>query len=184
MKKYLIAVLLIVGVALAASSAFALNENENGTPSGKKGDLKKLEKAVERLENFELPEVESTKPHPSSLFVGPQGQVRIISGELISLGNTTPTIDGVKVWGLKLEVNMANARFTPAGATHSSLQIGDKVNVKGTIDQTTGKIQASIVHALSARGRLSDDLSSQIRKLIEKIRELQQKAGLPLTPLP
>ena len=184
MKKYLIVALLVAGVALAASSAFADDENDSGKPKVGKGELKKLERLGERLENFELPEVESHKPHPSSLFVGPQGQVRIISGELVSLGNVTPTVDGVKVWGLSLKVNMGNARFTPAGTTHSSLQIGDKVNVKGTMDQSTGEIQASIVHALSARGRLTGDLLSQIRKLIEKIRELQQKAGLPLTPLP
>ena len=184
MKKYLLIALLLVGVTFVASSVFARDEGNNDKPKVGKGETRKLENLSERIENFELPDVESPKQHPSSLFIGPQGQTRIINGELTTLGNTTPAMDGVKVWGISLKVNMGNARFTPAGTTRSSLQVGDKVNIKGTIDQASGEIQASIVHALSARNRLTDDLLGQITKLIEKIRELQQKAGLPLTPLP
>ena len=140
-----------------------------------------LEKVVDRLETFELPDVESSREHPSSFFAGPHGEARIIRGEIIGLASTTMT---VKVWGLSLAVDMGSARFHPDGASASTLKIGDKVNVKGKINSSNGVITASLVHALSSRQRFVDELFDRIVKLIERLRELQAKAGLPLTPLP
>jgi hypothetical protein len=137
-----------------------------------------LERALERLEEIHLPEVESTKEHPSSFFVGPHGEVRVISAEITSVASTTL---GIKVWGLSFNINTPEARFLPQGA---SPRVGDKVNIKGKIDKNTGVISANTVHLLSSRGRMIDELFRQILKLVERLREIQQKAGLPLTPLP
>jgi hypothetical protein len=99
------------------------------------------------------------------------------------VGSSTPAIDGVRVWGISLNVNVTNARFSPAGTTASSLKAGDKVNIKGTVD-SSGIITASIVHLVSAPQQNISEMHARIIELIKKIRELQQKFGLPLTPLP
>ena len=183
MKKILVIFTVVfLAIGIAASTAFAHETDES--KNGHKAE-KKIEKALEHLERFELPEVESFKEHPASLFVGPQGQTRIIRGEITSLsGTTTPAIDEIKVWGLTLKVDMTAANFIPSGTSKETLKVGDKVNIRGTMDQATGVIKASTVHSISARKRVTDDILSQITKLIERLRELQQKAGLPLTPLP
>ncbi len=176
MKKYLLFAA-IFGLIVFGFTALARSENSEN-------DSKKLNKAVEKLEKFELPDVESVKENPASLFVGPQGQVRIISGEITAIGTSTPQIDSIKVWGLTLSVDVANAKYIPSGTTASSIKVGDKVNVKGTINKDTGVIKADTVHALTLHQQTINDLTSRIRELIVKIRELQQLAGLPLTPLP
>lgn len=182
MKKILVLFGVFVLALLVASSTVLAKDDES--ENGQKAE-KKIEKALERLERFELPEVESFREHPASLFVGPRGQTRIIRGEIISLsGTTTPAIDEVKVWGLLLKVDMTAANFIPAGTNKETLKVGDTVNIRGTMDQTTGTINASTVHSISARNRLTDNILAQITKLIERLRELQQKVGLPLTPLP
>jgi len=104
-------------------------------------------KKPERPERFERPRAEWFREHAPSFFVGPQGQTLIIRGEIISLsGTTTPAIDEVKVWGLLLQVDMTAANFIPEGTSKENLQVGDKVNIKGTMDQQTGVITASTVH--------------------------------------
>lgn len=182
-KKYLLFFAVLSFALVVTSAVVADDEDENH--GQKKGELKRLGKTIERLERFELPEIESSGEHPASFFVGPKGQVRVIAGEITELaGAVTPPVDGVKVWGLNLKVNMENANFIPPGTTRASLKVGDTVNIKGRMNKDTGVIEAATVHALSSRDRMADELFQQILRLIEKIRELQQKAGLPLTPLP
>lgn len=139
-----------------------------------------LERAIDKLEKFELPDVESTGSHNQSLFVGPRGQVRIISGEVKSIASSTISVE---VWGLTLQVNIGSASFRPKGELASTLKVGDKVNIKGKMN-SAGGVDAEVVHNLSRRKAVTDELSAQIRKLIERLRELQLKAGMPLTPLP
>jgi hypothetical protein len=177
MKKFFLA-FIIVGLALVGYSVFATSGK------GEKNAIEKIEKNIEKLEKFEIPDVESTKENPSSFFVGPQGQVRIISGTITEISTATPATDGVKVWGLNLRVDRSNAEYIPAGTSASSLKVGDKVNIKGTINKDTGVISASIVHLLPSPEQTINELKSKITELIERIRELQQKLGLPLTPLP
>lgn len=177
MKKYIILVSLL-SLGLVAFSVWAKSDQSQSN------EVKKLEQSLEKLEKFELPDVESTKTNPSSLFFGPQGQARIISGEIVSVGTTTPVVDGVKIWGIVLTVDMTNAKFIPAGTTVSDIKVGDKVNIKGTVDNS-GKITASIVHSLTVRQQQNiTEIQARILELIKKIRELQQKLGLSLTPLP
>lgn len=177
MKKYTLLIISLLAFGLLTFSVFAKSDQSTN-------EVKKLEQALEKLEKFELPDVESTKTNPASLFVGPQGQFRVISGEIMSVGSTTPVIDGIKVWGISLTVDVTNAKFIPAGTTNSNLKVGDKVNIKGTVD-ATGKITASIVHSLTVRQQQNiTEMQTQITELIKRIRELQQKLGLPLTPLP
>ncbi len=180
MKKHIF-LIIILFVGLIAFSTLVMAKNDSNS---NKNEIKKIEKSIEKLEDFQLPDVESSTEHPSSFFIGPQGQVRVISGEVTLISTTTPQIDGVKVWGMDLKVNVGSAKFNPAGAALSDLKVGDKVNIKGTLDKNTGVINASIVNILSLNSKTIDDLTNQIRALIIKIRELQQKAGLPLTPLP
>lgn len=175
MNRHILLASSAVSVFLLAAVALAHDEDRP-----KARELRSLDRAIDRLEEIELPDAESRREHPSSFFAGPHGEARIISGEVSSIASTTMA---VRVWGLTLTVNIANARFHPAGTTASSLRVGDKVNVKGVISKDTGVIEASLVNARSHRVRLTDELSNQIRRLIERLRELQAKAGLPLTPL-
>lgn len=189
MKKILfLFISLFLAMSVGAFTVFAEDDDSNRGKNEEKRLEKaeaKFQKALERLERFELPEIESQTEHPASLFVGPQGQTRIIRGEITSLSSTsTPALEDVKVWGMILKIDMAGANFIPSGTNKESLAVGDKVNIKGTMDQGTGVIKASTVHSISARKRVADDILAQITKLIERVRELQQKAGLPLTPLP
>ncbi|MBI4132804.1 MAG: fibronectin type III domain-containing protein [Candidatus Sungbacteria bacterium] len=169
----------VLVIALAAAPVLADDDDDDDRKSVGK-PLQKIEKAIERLENFQLPEVESTREHPSSFFVGPKGEVRVISGEITALASTTMS---VKVWGLTFAVNTGRAQFTPQGA-QANLRVGDKVNIKGSIAAATGSINATLVHALSSRNRMVDELVNLINRLIEQLRELQRRAGLPVTPLP
>ncbi|GEM_PF-4104463 len=178
----------VLALLVAGSTVLAENDNsEKGKSEEKKIERAeaKVEKALERLEKFELPEVESQRDNPASLFVGPQGQTRIIKGEITSLtGTSTLATDEVKVWGMTLKIDMTASNFIPSGTSKATLKVGDKVNIRGTMDQATGVIKASTVHSISARKRVTDDIFSQIVKMVERLRELQQKAGLPLTPIP
>jgi len=183
MKKYFILTFLI-GLSLIAFSVLAKSDNKNNNGQQQNNEAKQLDKAIEKLENFTIPDVESTKINPSSLFIGPQGQVRIISGELTSIGTTTPAADGVKIWGINFSVDVSGAKFNPTGTTASSLKVGDKVNIKGTINKDTGIITASIVHSLATTQQNVNAIQAQITELLKRIRELQEKLGLPLTPLP
>src|SRR3989344_8763344 len=181
MKKILVIFTILVLAFSVVTTVLAENDDSKRETKA----LGKVEKALERLERFDLPEVESQRDNPASLFVGPQGQTRIIRGEITSLsGTSTPGIDEVKVWGLTLKVDMTGANFIPSGTSRETLKVGDKVNIRGTMDQATAVIKASTVHSLTARQLVNDDILSQITKLIERLRELQQRAGLPLTPLP
>jgi len=182
-KKYiLLASIVVLALTVGTAIAKADNDDENGNKNGN-GLMKGIEKISERLERFELPAVDSLAANPPSIFVGPQGQTRIIGGEITTLGNATSSTDMIKVWGITLSVNTENAQFIPAGTSHAALKVGDKVSIKGTTTDS-GIVLASVVHALSDRQRMVEELFSQVTKLIEKIRELQQKAGLPLTPFP
>lgn len=155
MKKYLIT-LSVLGIFLIASTAFADN-------NGKK-------------EKFEIPDVEETEMQSSSsLFIGPQGQVRIINGEVTSLGTATPFIDGVKVWGLTLQVNSTNAQYIPAGASRSDLKVGDRVNVKGTMSGDNGVVVAQKINLFTRVKFNLESLRQQIQDILQKIRELEQK---------
>jgi len=183
MKKYILLAIFLLVSGLLTFSVFAKSDNQQNNGQKQNNELKQVDQLIEKLENFTLPDVESTKTNPSSLFIGPQGQFRIISGELTSVGSSTPAIDGVKVWGVSLNVNVTNAKFSSTGTTASSLKVGDKVNIKGTVD-SAGTITASIVHLVSAPQQSTSEMQARIIELIKKIRELQQKFGLPLTPLP
>lgn len=179
---FLVSALLFVGV----QGVGARRENENTNDKGRGLRLEKVEKrtlqTIEKLEKIELPDVESPREVRSSLFVGPVGEARIHGGEITALSGASFS---VKVWALTLSVETATTtRFIPAGTEFSSLRIGDKVNVAASMRETDGVLVARIVHDLSGRGRLAETLASQIRQLIERLREIQTRLGLPLTPFP
>lgn len=179
-------------LAQTASALRADNENvseprpanievrvEEKLSKGKEKIGKIVEKAVERVEKFELPEIASPRETKPSLFVGPQGEVRILGAEITALAGSSFDL---KVWGIALHIETATTtEFIPAGTSFSSLQISDKVNVRG-IMRDTGVVTAKAVHNVSDRNRMTDVITRQIRELLERLRELQAKLGLPLTP--
>ncbi len=171
---------MIAAAAMIALPVFAV-ENGDDDDDDDRRTSSSIQKIIERIEKIDLPDVESPKEHPQDLFIRPQGRVVIHSGEVTVV--TDPTIT-VKVWGLSLQVNIDQARFIPeATTTRSSLKVGDKVNIDGTISRDTGQVSAKRVHVLTQRQRMVDELIRKINDLIARLRELQLRAGLPQTPL-
>ncbi|MBI1971347.1 MAG: hypothetical protein HYS52_00670 [Candidatus Wildermuthbacteria bacterium] len=169
MNKYILIAMLavaLVGVPFVFAKA---DDDDKKFP---KGEFKKIEKLFDKLEK-----IEGHKLSASSFFVGPEGQVHVLAGEVITLATATPAVDGVKVWGLNVRVDF--------GTFRSDLKVGDKVNIQGTINPSDGTITATRVHSLSAeRAAVASTIVERIRKVIEKIREIQARFGLTLTPLP
>lgn len=167
----------LLAFALVAPTAFA--KNDDGERPAKQ--LKMLDKAIERLEKFEFPLVDSEADHPTQLVVNASGNVRIIAGEVTAVSGSSLT---VKSWGLSLTVNAGSASFLPSGTTIANISVGSRVNVSGNIDSATGVITARTVRVRSPLPALSDQLFQRIIELITRIREIQARLGLPLTPLP
>ena len=173
----------LVIVSLAAAPVFADDHGGGDRPKAKQ--IRGFEKAVdrlERIESFDIPDVESTSERPSTLFIGPQGQARIYRGEVTAAADPTLT---VKIWGLSLVVDISGARFLPANVSGSGIHSGDRISVRGTMNKDSGVIKAATVHDLSIPPlHPANPFLDQLTKLIERLRELQTRLGLPLTPFP
>ena len=168
-RKIIPAILLLLSLT---TFSLVYADSDRGQDGFKKL-FREIDKVIEKFEDDDLPEIESKREHPASLFVGPRGQARVISGEVSAVASSTLN---VKVWGLGLVINTANARFSPANASSSAIKIGDKVNIKGQIGTTTnGVINATRVNLLTLRPRPEAEASSKIERLIERLRELQKK---------
>jgi hypothetical protein len=89
----------------------------------------------------------------------------------------------VKAWGLSFAVNTAGAKLLPNGTTMSSIVIGSKVNIRGSINASSA-VTATTVNLITPRPAIADELMKRINELIVRIREIQARLGLPLTPLP
>ena len=123
---------------------------------------------------------ESRGEIPAILGIGPEGSVRIHRASVTGVASSTLTVN---IWGIALSVDIANAKFSPAVASTTTFQVNDRVNIRGKM-QTNGTIVASAVHDLNWYSAATEQLRERIRKLIEQLRELQAKAGIPQTPLP
>lgn len=169
---------ILLGLSLLAAPALA---RESGHSKKIEQQFKKVERVVERLENFELPEVESAGDHPSQLVVNADGNVRIINGEVTGVSGSSFT---VKIWGLSLAVDASGATFLPRGTTTPTVQNGDRVSIRGRVNGGTGVVSATTVNILTPRSNQANELFERLTKLIMRLRELQARLGLPLTPLP
>ena len=195
--KILVAILIGVFIATGLSLTVSARDDEDrsGPNRGKReGDmLHMLKEKVKKLDfdDDELPDVEKAQPNPS-LFIGPNGKVRIISGMVVSSPSGSPSTMTVEIWKLRLNVDVSEARIIPeqntgtttSTTTATALGIGNKVSVNGQMSPDTGVIKAKVVHDHSLRTQNVSRLQEKMRELIMKLREIQQRLGFPLTPLP
>ena len=196
--KILIAVL--VGVVIATGLGFTVrarddDEDRSGPNRGRTdGDmLNVLKEKVKKLDiDDDLSDVEKGEQPDPSLLIGPKGRVRINSGMVVSSPSGSPSTMTVEIWKLRLNVDVSEARIIPeqnTGTTTSTttaiaLGIGNKVSVKGQMNPDTGVVKAKVVHDHSLRRQNVSKLQEKMRELIMKLREIQQRLGLPLIPLP
>lgn len=189
----LIAVLTTVGLGLTVSAREG--EDRSGSNRGKNdGDmLNVLKEKVKKLDiDDHLSDVEKGEQPDPSLLIGPKGRVRINSGMVVSSPSGSPSTMTVEIWKLRLNVIVDNeTRIIPEQTTSTSststlmaLAVGNKVSVKGQMSPDTGIVKASVVHDHSLRTQNVSKLQEKMRELIMKLREIQQRLGLPLTPLP
>ncbi len=111
---------------------------------------------------------------PASLSIDPNGQVRITGANLTVISTSSATIN---VWGLTFNVNTSQASF--AGQDQQSIsaadmQVGDKVTVTGTLDPSTGVINARVIVDFSLVSRQSINIvQSRINQLLQLLQQLQ-----------
>ena len=116
---------------------------------------------------------------PSSLSIGPNGQIRMTGASLTAISGSNLTIN---VWGLTFNVNASRAQL--AGSSRQAIaltdmQVGDKLTVTGTIDPSTGAVTGQVVvdYSLVTR-QASTALQSRISQLLQLIQQLQSQLNL------
>ena len=175
MTKKIIIASLLVSMLSAGLFGVASADNNSGKNGGfrLKNLFKRIDNSITKLERLESP----------SLRIEEDGNARITTGEIINVSTGTSTIT-VKIWGLQMDVNIADAKITHKDNATStvSLKIGDKVNVKGKM-QSNGVIKATHIGLVQITDQRAV-ISENIRRLIERLREIESRAGLPLTPFP
>ncbi|OGF82418.1 hypothetical protein A3B18_03695 [Candidatus Giovannonibacteria bacterium RIFCSPLOWO2_01_FULL_46_13] len=168
-KKY-ITVILVMTILSVGLFSPAYADNDNGRF---KNLFKRIDKSIQKLEkvqNFNISQ---------SFSVEGGGEARIRGGTISNTASSTIT---VKVWGLDIDVNTVGAKITHNDNATTTLKVGDKVNVKGKME-TGGILKASSIELLLS-GNTNPQITEKIRKLIERLREIERRAGLPLTPFP
>ncbi len=116
---------------------------------------------------------------PSSLSIGPNGQIRMTGASLTAVSGSNLTIN---VWGMTFNVNASQAQL--AGSSQQAIaltdmQVGDKLTVTGTIDPSTGAVTGQVVvdYSLVTR-QASTALQSRISQLLQLIQQLQSQLNL------
>lgn len=173
----------VLCMALLATPVLAANEH--GSKRSERIE-KRFEKLVDRfedqLEKFELPVIESRNARPS-IFVGTSGEVRLHSADVLSNASTTM---GVRVWNHTFGINVSSTtKLMPNNSTISNINVGDKVNIRGRMN-SSGVVDATLIHDLTpsqtASSTVNAKLTLHINKFIERLRQIQARNGLPLTP--
>lgn len=116
---------------------------------------------------------------PSSLSIGPNGQIRMTGASLTAVSGSNLAIN---VWGLTFNVNASTAQL--AGSSQqtiavSDMRVGDKLTVTGTIDPSTGAVTGQVIvdYSLATR-QAGTALQSRINQLLQLIQQLQSQLNL------
>lgn len=189
--KLLLVGMVIVALAAFGARVFARDENEDEAKPGK-GPVKAVEKALERLQNFEFKgfgEEDFTRGlAPSSLAINPQGHVRLTNAEVTAISGSSLS---VKVWGLAFTVRQGTSTKVFAGKirelSFSDIKVGDRIDVVGrTSESTPGVIDAEVIHdralIVQARDEEVARLRSLIEDLIRRLQDILQRSGRSLPP--
>lgn len=126
-----------------------------------------------------------------SLSISGQGNVKLTDGQVQTVNGASLT---VSVFGIDLNVNTANAQFggmnsipgdimsilnpsstTMQASTSTTINVGDMVNVTGSIASSTGVINATNVEDLSTQSQMSNTIQNRINQLMQLIDQLRSQ---------
>lgn len=185
-NKLLLILPLVFGLVVAGyflvnySKAQAVGEDDEGIEGvGEASELgEKAEKLLEKLEKKELPDVWV----PSSLVITAKGKTTLVNVDLTAVATTTTgTTTGatltIKIFGLSFTVDASGARIIGGGKelSVSDLKAGDKLLIKGVIDESTGVIKASRIQDRTIQKEAISGLRGKIQELMNLIKELRLK---------
>ena len=131
-----------------------------------------VKKTIESFKKFEIPVIESTKNYSSSMIITQKGKVYINNGKIVSITGTDLI---VSTWGIKFSIDAGQVIILPANTTFSNINVGDKVNINGTVNSITGTIIAEKIHTLSETTKIMDELRAEINKMLEQLKTLQKR---------
>ncbi|MBZ9572395.1 hypothetical protein KJA15_03630 [Patescibacteria group bacterium] len=137
---------------------------------------KQFDKLLKRLEKAEFKLFKA----PASLIITSKGKATFVNADLAAIETVTPAESGiltVKIHGLNFDVDASKAKIYGGGKkiTISDLQIGDKLLIKGVVNEETGIIEATRIHDRSIHKKSIDNLRARIQELLRKIEELRAR---------
>ncbi|MDE2096100.1 MAG: hypothetical protein KGL39_02560 [Patescibacteria group bacterium] len=143
------------------------------------GQAKELENAFSSAFDSTVQSGIKADQMPSSLSIGPNGQIRITGANLTAVSGSALTVN---VWGMTFNVNAAQSQL--AGSSQQTIaltdmQVGDKLTVTGTIDPSTGAVTGQVIvdYSLATR-QAGSALQSRISQLLQLIQQLQSQLNL------
>lgn len=151
-------------------------DNSYSYSSAWTGQARELENAFSNAFGNAVQSGVKASQMPSSLSVDPSGHVRITGGSVTAEASSSIT---VSVWGLSFNVNSSQAQFAGSDQktiSASDIRVGDKITVTGTLDPTTGVINAQVVvdYSLVTR-QATSTIQSRINQLLQLIQQLQSQ---------
>ncbi len=125
---------------------------------------------------------------PAGMTIGANGAVRVTSAKVTAINGSTMT---VLLFGLSLNVDTSQAQMiggivlppisTSTTSTTTStptigqtqVSVGDLVSINGTMNQTSGVIQAQTVRDLTLQSQSTSNIQSRIQQLLQLIQQLR-----------
>lgn len=125
---------------------------------------------------------------PAGMTIGANGAVRVTAAKVTAINGSTMTMS---LFGLSLGVDTSRAQITggillpPVSTTtpstttstpliqQTTVSVGDLVSVNGTMNQTSGVIQAQTVRDLTAQSQSTSNIQNQIRQLLQLVQQLR-----------
>lgn len=137
-------------------------------------EIRDIEKLFDRFTNrLEKTELKLDKA-PMSMAITSQKKATFINVNLEAISGTNLT---VKIFGLTFTVDASGAKIYGGGKemTISDLKVGNKLLIKGIVDETTGVIKATRIHDRSFHSTTITNIRARIQELLKQIEELRAK---------
>lgn len=129
-----------------------------------------FDKLFQRLKKLEL---KLGKAAPS-LVITPQQKATLIDARLEAIDGFLLT---VAIFGLDFEIDASEAAIDDGenGLSVVGLEIGDRLLIKGRVDEESGVIKASLIHDRSVRKDIIEIIRAEIDEILRMIDELRAR---------
>jgi len=123
-------------------------------------------------------EEEINHPGSLSLSITPNGKVDIRGAKVTSISGNNLTIS---IFGLSLNATFSSSTnlISAPDSNLSQIKIGDVLQIKGTIDSSSGIISVNQVRDESLVSANISSIRARIQALIQELLKLQAQYGLP-----